>query len=367
MKTIITCICCIFLVSISYPQDDTIDKIILIPHPRNNDQIHQGVQQAIEKIDLSNYDMRLLGGDLTYYTTIDRATMDYSDSLFDLGNVNTLWSVGNHDLNHPEYISDYTHRPTYYAYYIQHMTFVVLNTELDATGFVSSYISGDQLAMVQQVADTISNSKYLILLQHRLLWMIGNDDLAGRLDSVGQSTGQLDTSNFYQEVYPLLQQVKNKGIQIICLGGDRADINIEYSPEDSITYLASTMVPEFSDTVNHVIILTWHHMNDSISWEFVPLADIEETIPPVTVNRCSEEENPYVYFDATTHDVVIRPAENTLQNLRVSIFDIAGRQLYSEKVGLHVSAYRIHLEGKGVFVVEIKNGHAVFTKKIVLP
>jgi len=43
--------------------------------------------------------------------------------------------------------------------------------------------------MIQQVCDTISHSHYLILLHHRLLWMIGNDYFDPLIDSVGQSTG----------------------------------------------------------------------------------------------------------------------------------------------------------------------------------
>jgi hypothetical protein len=350
-------------------QAQPIDSILFVPHPRSDDQSHQSVQPGIEKINFENYDMLLLGGDLTYYTTQSTTTLDYLDDLFDLGSPNTLWTMGNHDMSHPEYVPDYTGRPLYYAYYIQHMTFLVLNTELDANGFVSSFISGDQLAMVQQVCDTITNSKYLILLQHRLLWMIGNDDLAYLIDSVGESTRQLDTSNFYQDIYPLLQQVKSKGIQILCLGGDKAKTNILYSPEDSITYFASTMGPEFSDTVNHVIIFTYHHENDSISWKFVRLKDVEEETPPppppVYLNPDPSSENLFISFDELSGEVIVQNENGPLGKASISIYDLSGCCLQTELADPGSAVYTCRLDGKGMFIVRVIAGSSVYSKKIV--
>jgi hypothetical protein len=348
----------------AFSQGSSIEKIIFVPHPRSDDTDPQSVVKEIGEINFSNYDMILLGGDLTQSTTMNYATLDYCDSLFDLGNPNTLWTMGNHDMSHPEYVPEYTHRPTFYAYNIQHMTFLVLNTELDANGFESCYISGEQLEMIQEVTDTLLNSKYLILLQHRLLWMIGNEDLEEHLDSVGQSTAQLDTSNFYQEVYPLLQLVKSKGIQIICLGGDRADLNIEYSPEDSITYLASAMVPAYPDTVNHVIVLTCNTENDSISWEFVSLADVEKN--PVTLTLNVKEDEIGISSDPYTGEIIIQPATNFSDDMNVTVFDISGRCVYSEKCRIDRSSKRIGPTGKGIFMVRIDTGDAVFSEKVFL-
>jgi len=358
---LLLCLC----ISSAFSQGDTLKKIIFVPHPRSDDQVHQSVQPEIAQINFSNYDMILLGGDLTYYTTVDYPTLDYCDSLFDLASPHTLWTLGNHDMSHPEYVSEYTHRPTYYAYYIQHMTFLVLNTELDANGFVSSYISGDQLAMIQSVADTITDSKYLILLQHRLLWMIGNDDFDSRLDSVGESTRQLDTSNFYQEVYPLLQQVKNRGIQIICLGGDRANINIEYSPEDSITYLASTMAPVYSDTVNHVLVLSIDELTDNISWEFIPLADIEknpaDTLPE-SIDPRSISDDFTIVANSENNEICILN-KNDIKDIGISIFDLTGKCVFSEE-GINEEECVIRWNKKGLYLIRIEAGRDSFTRKL---
>jgi hypothetical protein len=348
-----------------WAQSDTIDKIIMIPHPRSDDASNQSVQAPIERIGLSAYNMILLGGDLTYNTTISRATMDYLDHLFQLGDTNTLWCIGNHDLNNPEYIPEYTHRPTYYAYYIQHMTFLVLNTELDADGFVSSHITGDQLSFVQQVCDTITNSKYLILLHHRLLWMIGDENLAYLIDSVGESTRQLDTSNFNTVVFPLLQQVKAKGISVLCLGGDKAKTNILYSPEDSITCFASTMGPEFSDSVNHVIIFTYHHENDSLSWDFVRLKDVEDEFPPVTVDTGPAADRLFIGFNEATGELTIRAVNNFPERSTISIVDLSGRCLLTDRFNTVTSTYTCRIDHTGIFLVRIFTPNSVYSRKIV--
>jgi len=68
--------------------------------------------------------------------------------------------------------------------------------------------------------------------------MIDNADLAPLLDSVGGSTSNISHTNFYDDVYSNLQKAKYQGVEVLCIAGGRTDINIEYSPEDSIYFLA---------------------------------------------------------------------------------------------------------------------------------
>lgn len=266
----------IVLSELAFSQQNPDLKFILVPHPRSEDKVHQSVLPQIEKINFSLYDMVLLGGDLCYYTSINRTSMNYCDSLFNLDSPNTLWTMGNHDLNSPSLVAEYTKRPRYYSYYRDSITFLVLDTEANANGFSSSYILGNQLQMIKNVSDTISNSGYLVVLHGRLLWMIGNEYFATKIDSVAESTRQLDTSNFYQEVYPLLQKVKSRGTKVICLGGDKSKINIEYFPEDSIGFYTSTMAPEFADSVNHVIVFNYFKSENRMEREFIPLDEVEK-------------------------------------------------------------------------------------------
>jgi predicted phosphodiesterase len=310
----------------SYSQGSQELKFIFVPHPRSENKVQQSVLPAIEKIDFSLYNMKLLGGDLTYYTSINRKSLDYCDSLFNLSSPNTLWTFGNHDPDNRSLIREYTGKESFYTYYRDKITFLVLDTELDANGFTSAYIKGEQLDMIKNVSDTITSSDFLIVLHHRLLWMIGNHDFDSRIDSVGESTRQLDTTNFYQEIYPLLQNVKSKGIKVICLGGDKSKINIEYSPEDSITFFASTMAPEFTDSRNDVLIFSYNIVEQKMEHEFVALDKVEKLQTGGINLREVKSEKPSIriWQDAGSNEIRITSDANINENALVRIYNVSG-------------------------------------------
>jgi hypothetical protein len=358
-------LCSSFIVS---AQSDTVLKYIFIPHPRSEDKVNQSVLPGIEAINFKNYDMIMLGGDLTYYTSINRTSMDYCDSLFDLGSPNTLWTMGNHDISNRDLVEEYTGRPSFYSYSNNNITFLVLDTELDANGFTSSHISGDQLEMVRQVCDTISRSDYLVLLHGRLLWMIGNDYFTQKLDSVAESTKQLDTSNFYPVVYPLLQQVKNRGVPVLCLGGDKSKINIEYSPEDSITFIASTMAPEYTDTVNDVVFLSPDLQTGQLSREFVPLSEVEKNPPVTSVIKIthSQEEQLRLNVDAERSAIEAGFYSSLDTPGLLTVYSLSGQCVYSEftRPG---EIKTIAIREKGLYLVRLTAGCFTVCRKIVVP
>ena len=170
-----------------FAQNNSNLKFIFIPHPRSNTN---SVLPAIENIDFTQYDLKMLGGDLTWSVSQDTATMAYCDSIFDFSSPNTLWSLGNHDVQHDRNLIKYfTGRESYNTYYRDDITFLILDTELDANGFSSTFIKGNQLQMVKNVCDTIAESSFLILLHHRFMWMINNDYFSTRLtDSIAASS-----------------------------------------------------------------------------------------------------------------------------------------------------------------------------------
>ena len=349
-------------------QSDTVLQYIFIPHPRSEDKVHQSVLPGIEAINFKNYDMIMLGGDLTYYTSIDRTSMDYCDSLFALGNPNTLWAMGNHDLSHRDLVEEYTGRPSFYSYSRDNITFLVLDTELDARGFSSSHISGDQLEMVRRVCDTISRSDYLVLLHGRLLWMIGNDYFTQKLDSVAESTKQLDTSNFYPVVYPLLQLAKNRGVPVLCLGGDKSKINIVYSPEDSITFITSTMAPEYTDTLNDVVILSNDLHTGQLSWEFVPLSEVEKNPPVTAVIEVTHSPDEQLRVNVDPEQSAIEAGFYSSLNAPglLTVYSLSGLCIYSEFTSPGETK-TIPIREKGLYLVRLnRSGYAV-CRKIVVP
>ena len=374
-KTILTFLILIVSVIDLFPQSDSLLKFIFIPHPRSEDRENLSVNPDIAKIDFSMYDVLLLGGDLTFDTDNSSATLAHCDSVFDLGNPNTLWSLGNHDVQsgHRQLIKDFTGRDSYYSYTRDGITFLVLDTELDANGSSSTFITGDQLQMVQNVCDSIMDSRYLILLHHRLMWMINNDDFKDRLtDSIALSSRLLDTTNFYSDIYPLLQNVKNKGIQVLVFGGDRSDFNVEYNPEDSITFYAAALSVDVPDSLKNVIVLNYNLSNKLINIEFVPL--FEDTIT-TDVRRIFSSPGRFVLnqnypnpFNPTTTISWYSPLSGR-QTLK--IYDLLGNEITTLVNEFKPAGnYEVMFDGSnfpsGVYYYRLQSGKFTETKKLVL-
>jgi hypothetical protein len=311
-------------------QSDSLLKFIFVPHPRSEDRTNQSVYPGILNIDFTNYDVRMLGGDITYSTSKDSATLAYCDNLFNIGSPNTLWSLGNHDVQsgNRSLIKKFTGRESFYSYGRDGVTFIVLDTELDANGFANTFIKDEQLQMVQSVCDSITESSVLILLLHRFMWMINNDYFKTMLtDSIAASSRSMDTTNFYSDIYPLLQEVKNKGIKVLVFGGDKSKINIVYSPEDSITFYAARLADDLPDSINNVIILDYNLRSKKITYNFIPLSEMiasvvqEPSQLPLGFALSQNYPNP---FNPTTNIEFYIPGSGFVS---LKVYDILGRKV----------------------------------------
>lgn len=354
-----------------FAQNNSNLKFIFIPHPRSN---NNSVIPAIENIDFTQYDLKMLGGDLTWSASEDTATMAYCDSIFDLSNPNTLWSLGNHDVQHDrDLIKYFTGRESYYTYYRDDITFLVLDTELDANGFSSTFIKGNQLQMVKNVCDTIVESSFLILLHHRFMWMINNDYFSTRLtDSIAASSRSLDTTNFYADIYPLLQKVKNRGIPVHVFGGDRSSINIVYSPEDSITFYAARLKEDLADNINNVIILNYSQQNKEIITDFVPLADLFTTVTYEAfshlVKRFVLKQNYPNPFNPST---IINYQLLQASNVELSIYNLLGQKVETlvkskQQAGYYTYTWNSMDYSSGVYIYTLKTESFVQSRKMLL-
>jgi hypothetical protein len=311
-------------------QSDSALRFIFVPHPRSDDQVNQSVYSGIAGIDFTKYDVVMLGGDITYSTSKDSETLAYCDNLFDLGSPNTLWSLGNHDVQsgHRSLIKKFTGRESYYSYSRDGMTFIVLDTELDANSFSSTFIKGNQLQMVKDVCDSITESRYLIVLHHRFMWMINNDYFKPMLtDSIAASSRSLDTTNFYSDIYPLLQNVRNKGIQVLVFGGDKSKINVVYSPEDGITFYAARLSTDIPDNINNVIVLSYSLQNKELTRNFVPLSEVTTPVTqefPQLPEIFSLDQNYPNPFNPSTK-ISFEIPEYSIVDL--TVYDILGKEV----------------------------------------
>lgn len=339
---------------------------IFIPHPRSDDRVKQSVLEDLEKVDLDSFEMILLGGDLTWSVSSDREGMDYCRELFHINEPNTLWTMGNHDVANSSLIREYTGRERFYSYYRDSITFLVLDTEEESSGFQSSFIHGSQLEMIRNVADTISDSHWLIILHHRLLWMVNDIFFADKLDSVGESTRQLDTTNFYQEIFPLLQKCKSRGTIVLCLGGDKTRLNIEHEREDSIFFITSVMAPEYDGSVNTVVILH-HFANGKMEWEFRPVDSLDKksNSPNPQIHRNSESQN--INFMIIPGERKIRLKSTIDKNNRSEfrIYSIHGRCIASATLR-NGEEKEITFEQPGIYIFNDLSGANRFPKLIFI-
>jgi len=353
-----------------FSQNETILKFIFVPHPRSDDQKNESVHPSIAKIDFSKFDVKMLGGDITYSTSKNSATLEYCDSLFDLENPNTLWGFGNHDVQsgNRDLIRQFTGRDSYYAYNRNKVTFMVLDCELNAQSFSRTFIQGDQLQMVKNVCDSITDSNFLILLHSRLIWMINNDDLKIRLnDSIAASSRSMDTTNFYSEIYPLLQKVKEKGIQILVFGGDKAKVNIVYSPEIGISFFTARMVTDFPDSINNVIVMDYSEQNKTINSNYITLADIDKNPADTTVSstRILNEVPDLRIKSFGPHEITVQVSTKSAGKTRVHLYNIYG--VLQQSVYCNLNEYTtIYFTKPGIYIAKTTIGNAILVKKFVV-
>jgi len=355
-------------------QNDSDLKFIFVPHPRSEDQVHQSVYPGIAKIDFTKYDVKMLGGDLTYSTGKDSATLAYCDNLFNLGSPNTLWSFGNHDVQsgHRELINKFTGRESFYSYYRDGITFIVLDTELDANGFSSTFIKGDQLQMVKNVCDSITESRFLILLHHRFMWMINNDYFITMLtDSIAASSRSMDTTNFYSDIFPLLQKVKNKRIQVLVFGGDKSKINVIYSPEDSITFYAARLADDLPDSINNVIVLNYSPQNKEITCNFMPLAEKITSVAQES-SQLPERFGLYQnYPNPFNPNTKIKFAVPAATRVSIKVYNITGEEVaeivkQDYEPGFYLLDFNAGYLAGGIYFYKMQTGYFTDTKKFIL-
>lgn len=261
-------------------EDKTVVKYLFIAHTRIDANSFQ-VNPIIENMDFSVYDLLFLGGDIAKAPFVDLEGGKYLDSVFDLSNSRTNWILGNHEYwklsdeerEKMEIYKNLTKRNTYYAFYKNNITFVILDTQDDY-----SNISGKQLEMIKNITDTIENSSNLIILHHKLIWMLDNENLQYLITypnpTVGDCFDCLNPNNFYTEVYPLLLKVKEKGINVTCIGGDTGfgRTKFEYETHEGIIFIANGIKGFNSYRGDNTILVIEHDLSDnSLKFNFEEL------------------------------------------------------------------------------------------------
>ncbi len=247
-------------------------KYLHLSHTRIDN--NPAMVDKVESADFSKYDMLWLGGDMAFTSSISESSMQHIDSILDVKNPNTLWSLGNHDYTNVVILEKFTKRPRYYTYHKNRITILVLDTQDSLSSIV-----GNQLDLVKSVCDTINESTHLIVLSHKLIWMLGNKSLESQIPftsngRVGDCFHCLQSNNFYTTVYPILSNVAKRGTEVILIGGDigMKTNQFEYKNKDGIHFLASGI--DYTKSDNKVLIFYHNIKNNSLKWKFESINDL---------------------------------------------------------------------------------------------
>ena len=242
----------------------------VISHTRLND--NSGIDSIVAKANLAKYNLLLLGGDMANLSSKDDSIINYLDQIYDISNEHTLWSLGNHDYTNLPLLLKYTKKNTFYSYKDKNTLFIVLDTQKD-----SSKIIGEQLTFLNTTLDTTRNYDNLVILTHKLIWMRNHQTLEPMIDSVsnghfGNCDYCIQENNFYQDIYPKLIQLKNKGKQIYCIAGDIGfkTKKFEYKTKDDIQFLATGIK---ANTPNNFFIKLFYK-NNKLNYTFLPITDL---------------------------------------------------------------------------------------------
>lgn len=241
------------------------------------------VDPKIEALDLGHFSQVWLGGDVCSETTESRSTLEYLDKLFGLDRPGTLWTLGNHDVRNgnQQWITEFTGRPTFYAQGHKGFTSLVLNMNLG-----NDCVQIDaQFDLIEQVCDTIKESPYLIVLTHQAVWdSISTDVDVGAFANTNFAHWKARCSpkgRFRSSVYPLLEKVQQRGIQVFVVcgdGGQKPQKTGAYRSAEGIQFLVSGLnnanlseADAKQAPADHVLIFNHDLQQNSLKWEFVEL------------------------------------------------------------------------------------------------
>ncbi|MBI9037951.1 MAG: hypothetical protein JEY97_07450 [Bacteroidales bacterium] len=282
----------VFLIS-SCTKDDP-NEIIPIPENIINSYIFMGhtyasnttIDERLESFNFTPFQQIWLGGDICAETTKDFSTLIYLDGIFDLGNSNTHWTLGNHDVRNGniDWVVDVTEKETFHAQFFNNITLLVLNTNLNYGGVDCGKINA-QFELIKDVCDTIQKSSHLIVLTHNVVWANIDDEMM-----VEEYANTVNSSilfrcspdqNFKESVFPLFENVMKKEIQVIFIAGDFGQnaTSYEFITENGMVFLGSGIASDVPyneqfptwGLPDKVLVLDHDTLNQGISWQFLDL------------------------------------------------------------------------------------------------
>ncbi len=201
------------------------------------------IDSRLVELDKSGYDHIWLGGDICSETLMGESALVYLQEHLKICEPHNYFCFGNHDRRNGnlDYWESYTGKKSYYADNFNNITVINLDTNLAPDDCENL---NNQFDIICNVTDTIEQSSHLILLFHWGLWV----DVPGLPAPYTYCHSNLrywnsncdsTNNNFVQSIYPKLVEVKNRGIEVICIMGDMGATykKVDMRSTDDIVFL----------------------------------------------------------------------------------------------------------------------------------
>jgi hypothetical protein len=238
---------------------------IYLSHTRLNS--NESIFNKVYDLNLKYYDMILLGGDLGNITFKD-SLIFHLDSVLDLKNENTLWSIGNHDDTTNENFNIHTGKNKYDYFTDSNATIITLDSQDSLSNII-----GKQKKFLFDILDTIQ-TKNIIILSHKLIFMDKHPVMDSLINKIcngkkGDCFYCHNPNNFQSEIYPKLLKAKRSGKNIYWIGGDLGvkTSSFEFVDNQNIVFLGNGLW--FSNQKNSVLIFSSFESN--LKYKFVDL------------------------------------------------------------------------------------------------
>lgn len=189
--------------------------------------------------------------------------------------IKSFYVMGNHDNNSVGHaVIAKKHGGAYYSFVYKNELFIILNsTESDRS------ISKKQLDFLDNlISNTDANWERAFIFFHEVIWNSNNKYKSVRSNSRSRYNQLVNISNFWNEVYPLLNTQPDKKFFLFAgdVGGNTDAIAASYDRWENITLLSSGM-----GEVKDENYLKVNALPDTVTFQLIPLNERIE-MKPVT-------------------------------------------------------------------------------------
>jgi len=236
-------------------------------------------------LDFTDYERIWLGGDVCSEAMLEYDIISYIDSLFNISKPENTWALGNHDARNYnwEFYREIAGKKTFNVHSKNKVTVITLNTNITPADCEKL---NDQYRLITTVCDTIQSSTDLILIMHHGIWLdvpgLPSPSTYAQSNLIFWNSNCYDVnSTFVNSIYPLLLDVKEKGINVTCLIGDMGANGKTFSKysDDSILFLGcglnNSLYTDSTELANQpkdkVLIFEHNITTNTLEWEFQDL------------------------------------------------------------------------------------------------